>query len=53
MGHKALIESSEVFPVFPTLVWKTQVRREVYEPLFSAFGENLAKPLWGEEDETA
>jgi uncharacterized protein (TIGR02466 family) len=33
MANQPWMEKSDVFPVFPTLIWKIQVAREVYEPL--------------------
>ena len=32
-GKHSWIETSEVFPLFPTLVWKMQLRAEVHEPI--------------------
>lgn len=32
-GEHSWIENSDVFSLFPTLVWKTQLRAEVHEPI--------------------
>jgi len=49
------LESSDVTPMFPTLVWKHSVDANASEEprisisfnvMFSGFAENLSKPLW-------
>ena len=54
-GKHSRFETSEVFPLFPTLVWKMQLRAEVHEPidasvlgLLRELREGQPKPKSGE-----
>lgn len=52
-GHPSWIESSDVFALFPTMVWKMQLRSEVHEPVdASALGllDSLRRGLPALED---
>ena len=37
------VESTEIVPLFPTLVWKMQLARETYEPINARIKSKLAE----------